>query len=96
MIVSGSYDETLKVWDAATGADRATLSGHSDEVGTCVISPDSSFIVSASVKTLKMWDAATGAERATLTGHNRGISACAISPDASFLVSASWDETLKT
>ena len=27
-IVSASADHTLKIWDAATGAERATLSGH--------------------------------------------------------------------
>ena len=31
-IVSGSYDETLKVWDVATGKCVATLEGHSDDV----------------------------------------------------------------
>jgi WD40 repeat protein len=31
-IVSGSWDHTLKVWDAATGRERATLKGHTDVV----------------------------------------------------------------
>ena len=29
-VVSGSYDNTLKVWDVATGKCVATLKGHSD------------------------------------------------------------------
>ena len=28
-VVSGSYDNTLKVWDVATGKCVATLEGHS-------------------------------------------------------------------
>lgn len=59
------------------------------------ISPDSSFILSASGRSLKIWDAATGKERATLEGHSKAISCCAISPDSSFLVSGSVDKTLK-
>ena len=31
-VVSGSYDNTLKVWDVATGKCVATLEGHSSYV----------------------------------------------------------------
>ena len=31
-VVSGSYDNTLKVWDVATGECVATLKGHSERV----------------------------------------------------------------
>ena len=81
-IVSASWDHTLKVWDAATGAERLTLMGHTSEVRACAVSPDSHFIVSASHdKTLKVWDAATGAERLTLTGLTSEVRGCAVSPD---------------
>ncbi len=89
-------DKTLKIWDAATGKERLTLTGHTDEVTACAISADSSFVVSASSdKTLKIWDAANGRERLTLSGHTGYVNACVISPDGSFTVSASMDETLK-
>jgi WD40 repeat protein len=95
-IVSASRDSTLKIWDAATGAERATLTGHTDWVYACAISPDEAFVVSASDdKTLKIWDAATGAERATLTGHTDLVYTCAISSDGALIVSASRDNTLK-
>ena len=31
-IVSASDDSTLRIWDAATGTERATLTGHTDTV----------------------------------------------------------------
>ena len=37
-VVSGSYDKTAKVWDAATGECVATLAGHSDVVWRGVFS----------------------------------------------------------
>ena len=89
-------DQMLKVWDAVTGAEQLTLFGHTDVVWNCAISPDGSYIVSASWdRTLKVWDAASGAERLTLKGHTDGVNGCAISPDGSYIVSASWDQTLK-
>jgi WD40 repeat protein len=95
-IVSASTDKTLKVWDAKTGAQRLTLSGHKTDVSGCAFSPDDSFIVSASWdQTLKVWDAKTGAQRLTLSGHTDTVHGCAISADGSFIVSASWDKTLK-
>ena len=67
-----------------------TLVGHTSMVEACAISPDGSFIVSASEdKALKIWDAAGGKERTTLRGHTSYVNACAISPDGSFIVSAS-------
>jgi WD40 repeat protein len=37
-VVSGSRDETVKVWDAATGECVATLAGHSSAVWRGVFS----------------------------------------------------------
>ena len=62
-IVSAGRDQTLKVWDAATGTEVRTLTGHRGPVLACAISPDGTWIVSASAdNTLKVWDAATGTE----------------------------------
>jgi len=99
-IVSASGDgHTLKIWDVATGAERATLTGHTHAVWACAVSPDGTWIVSGSGEhsggTLKIWDAATGAERATLSGHTARVNACAVSPDGTWIVSASEDGTLK-
>jgi serine/threonine protein kinase len=66
-IVSGSHDETLKVWDAETGQEMLTLKGHSDGVMSVSFSPDGRRIVSGSHdETLKVWDAETGQETFTL------------------------------
>ena len=56
-IVSGSGDNTLKVWDAATGQEQLTLKGQKDLVTSVAFSPDGKRIVSASGRELKVWDA---------------------------------------
>jgi hypothetical protein len=73
-----------------------TLSGHTNWVRWCAISPSGDTIVSASYdKTLKVWNAHTGEELQTLSGHTSGVRGCAISPAGDFIVSASDDKTLK-
>jgi WD40 repeat protein len=39
-VVSGSYDKTVRLWDATTGAALQTLKGHSSDVRSVAFSPD--------------------------------------------------------
>ena len=61
-IVSGSYDKTLRLWDAATGKPIGPpLKGHTSPVHSVAFSPDGRRIVSGSDdNTLQLWNAATG------------------------------------
>ena len=48
-IVSGSYDQTIRVWDAETGKEIIQpLEGHSGYVNSVAFSPDGKKIVSGS------------------------------------------------
>jgi WD40 repeat protein len=95
-IVSVSADQTLKVWDGWSGAERFTLSGHALAVSGCAMSADGKTIVSASAdRTLRVWDGHTGLERFTLSGHTGAVSGCAVTVDGAMIVSASEDHTLK-
>jgi hypothetical protein len=95
-IVSASWDDTLKVWDARTGEERRTMRGHMDWVTGCAISPAGDYIVLISRdQTLKVCDGRTGEELRTLRGHRSRVSGCAISPSGDYIVSASFDQTLK-
>lgn len=91
-IISGSQDNTIKLWDVASGRELKTLSGHSDVVSVVAYSPDGQTIISSSWdKTIKLWDAASGHELRSLKGHNYGITAMAVSSDGRTIVSGSCD-----
>ena len=89
-------DNTLKVWDLASGAELHTLSGHTGSVNAVAVTADGQRAVSASWdNTLKVWDLASGAELHTLSGHTGAVIAVAVTADGQRAVSASDDNTLK-
>ena len=67
-LASASRDKTIKLWDVATGKERATLRGHTDRWCHCAFSPDGKTLASSgrSDGTIKLWDVATGQELGTL------------------------------
>ncbi|MEE8146090.1 MAG: hypothetical protein V3T24_00680, partial [Longimicrobiales bacterium] len=90
-LVSGSNDDTVRLWDVASGTETATLRGHMGGVGSVAFSPDGTQLVSGSdAGTIRLWDVASGTETATLRGNERPVSV-AFSPDGTQLVSGSYE-----
>ena len=67
LVVLGSYDGTIKLWDTATGVCERTLEGHSHWVSSIAFSPDGKLVASGSYdRTIKLWDIATGECKRTI------------------------------
>lgn len=95
-LVSASADQTLKIWDLATGRLQQTLSGHQSFVNTVLISADGRYLLSGSAdQTIKVWDKTTGELQRTLRGHTNSVDRLRLSPDGSRLVSTSADRTIR-
>jgi WD40 repeat protein len=97
-IVSGSLDNTLRLWDAQSGQPIGDpLQGHQDSVSSVAFSPDGKRIVSGSDdKTLRLWDAQSGQPIGDpLQGHQDWVRSVAFSPDGKRIVSGSDDKTLR-
>ncbi len=97
-IISGSADQTLKVWELASGREVRTLAGHGS--GICAVTvtpdPDGRYVISGSYdQTLKMWELASGRELHTMKGHARWVRAITITSDGRYAISGSGDWSLK-
>ena len=95
-IVSGSWDNTVRVWEVATGTEVVKLEGHTGRVNSASWSPDGTRIVSGSYdNTVRVWEVATGTEMMKLKGHTDDVTSASWSPDGTRIISGSEDETVR-
>ena len=78
-IVTGSYDATIRVWDAVTGEELLSLE-HGSQVESVVWSPDGSCIAAGSDDGVRVLDAVTGEELLSLE-HGNQVESVVWSPD---------------
>jgi hypothetical protein len=92
LLATVSWDKTVRLWDAASGAPVRTLTGHTGSVSGVAFSPDRTLLATASHDyTARLWDAASGAPVRTLTGHTSLVYSVAFSPDGTLLATVSRD-----
>ncbi|MDM9384987.1 WD40 repeat domain-containing protein [Chlorogloeopsis sp. ULAP01] len=93
ILVSGSADKTIKLWDLNTGKSIRTLNDNLGEVSSVAISPDGNFLAIGSCQhpksNVKVWHLATGKLLHTLLGHQKPVNFVTISPDGLILASGS-------
>ncbi|MBW4490637.1 MAG: serine/threonine protein kinase [Trichocoleus desertorum ATA4-8-CV12] len=96
MLVSGSVDQIVEIWDLKTENSNQTLSDHSGRVYDVAVNPDGQTLASGSEdNTIKIWNLHTGELLRTLKGHLWSVLSVAISPDGQTLASGSEDNTIK-
>lgn len=98
MLVSGSFDKTIRIWDATDGKElrRLDRNQHTAPI-TCVRwHPNGALIASTSAdNTTCLWDAGTGKKVRTLREHFGWVLSCSFAPDRTKLATASWDKTVR-
>lgn len=93
-VVSGSNDNTLRVWDTITAQCLQVLEGHLAEINCIAVLSEDQVVSGSNDETLRVWDASTGQCLQVLEGHLSGINCVAVLPDGR-VVSGSADTTLR-
>lgn len=97
MLVSGSYDEAVFLWDVRTARVMRRLPAHSDPVGGVDFSTDGTLIVScAGDGLIRIWDTATGQCLRTLVHEdNAPVSSVRFSPNGKFVLAWTLDSCIR-
>ena len=95
-LASGSYDNTIRLWNVQTGTHLRTLMGHTDRIYSVVFSPDGRTLASSSYdNTIRLWNVQTGIHLRALTGHRGSVYSVVFSPDGAMMASGSGDGTIR-
>jgi len=86
------FQNTAILWDALSGKELRTFTGHTAIVFDISFSPDGSRLATASWdSSARVWDIATGKELLHLAGHDFQVGGVAFSPDGSRLATTADD-----
>ncbi|NER05345.1 MAG: WD40 repeat domain-containing protein, partial [Okeania sp. SIO3C4] len=94
-VISGSFDDTIKVWKIETGKEINTLKVDSGLVNAVAVTRDGNQVISVlGDKTIQVWSIKTG-EINTLKVDNGLVNAIAVTPDGNQVVFGLDDNTIK-
>lgn len=95
-ILTGSHDQTARLWNARTGELIFTLSGHTGMITSVGFSQEGKLILTTSNDgTARIWESQTGVLRWTLIGHTDGIQNGRFSPLGDRVVTAGSDHSAR-
>jgi WD40 repeat protein len=82
VLVSAGWDDSIRIWDTATGKELPRLRGHQGIVHGVALSPDGKVLASAGAdQTVRLWEAATGKPLHRLPAPRDAVGPIAFSPD---------------
>jgi WD40 repeat protein len=95
-LATGGWDRTIKLRDAASGAERLTIFAHDGFVLDLAFSPDSRTLASTSEdRSVRLWEIPTGRQIGVCHGHTDFVQAAAFAPDGRELASGGLEGTMK-
>jgi WD40 repeat protein len=95
-LISGSNDETIKVWDLDEELESYNFKGHSDIVSSIDSNSEGTFLVSGSFdQSVIIWNLTTNQKEISLDYHFGAVFDVCFSPNSEFIASCSYDKVIK-
>jgi WD40 repeat protein len=95
LIGTAGADGSIKLWDADSGRERATIPGHAGGVRCLQFDPTGTSLASAGADgTLRLWDVGTRQERALPDGKAEGVTGLRFRADGRSLAAAAGDRVI--
>lgn len=92
-LATGSWDQTVKLWDTRTGRLLRTLVDPNSGIHCLAVSPNNRTVAAGDSKDIYLWDSDSGRLLGTLKAHIDEVYAVAFSPDGRFLISGAHDKS---
>ncbi|ORX54302.1 hypothetical protein BCR36DRAFT_348454 [Piromyces finnis] len=94
VLVSGSYDHTVRIWNISSGDNTFILRGHREKVYSIGYSPELQKAASGSMDfNVRVWSTTSGECLFNLEGHSSLVGLLEISPN--YIISGAADSTLR-
>jgi transcription initiation factor TFIID subunit 5 len=97
LLLSGSEDKTVMLWDVRSGACRRVLRGSPSPITCVCISPQGDRVAAGTdTGSVHVWDLASGSQLGLLQGHRGAVHSVAFSEAGEALSSGGADYTVRT
>jgi WD40 repeat protein/tetratricopeptide (TPR) repeat protein len=95
-VVTGSYDNTARLWDTTTGLPKGAELRHQSSVWVVAFAPDGGSVLTADDEgTTRIWDAGSGAVLREFPRHGGMIQSAVFSFDGKKILTGSADQTAR-
>jgi WD40 repeat protein len=105
LLLSGSYDRQVRLWERITGKEIFTFQGHQRALAAVAFSPNGRLAASAGgnpahpypasdPQKIRLWDTMTGKALLQFQGHDMDVTSLEFSPDGSLLASGLQNATV--
>ena len=96
MLASGGHDETVQLWDVATGESITSFTGYTGGINALTFSPDNQTLAGGTTMgTVRFWNVKNGNLLPTyITGHTMEVEAATFFKDNTTLASIAYDQEI--
>src|SRR6266404_2565053 len=89
LLAAGDTSGTIRLWEVATGKERAVFSSPRGNIMSLAFSPNGNVLASGNLHSVvRLWEVSTGKELAALQGPEFAVTSVAFSADGRFLAAA--------